>query len=150
MGPPETLRLTVSGNQFDARQTKGPGGPDTIIWDLLSTSAEVNLSHNTHWNRSELPTVTVLQCDGFNVTGNVIGNQINPGSDRKLPALVVQPEVPNPPPKPAVLPFTATGNTIFGLTNLKDFPREQWSGLLPGGGSRDLGILQRDSLMQGN
>src|SRR6185295_3014586 len=112
MKPAETLRLTVSGNQFDARQTKGTGGPDTIIWDLRSNSAQVNLSHNTYWNRSELPTVTVLQCDGFNVTGNVIGN------DRKLPALVVQPEVPKPEPKPVVFAFSATGNTIFGSTNL--------------------------------
>jgi hypothetical protein len=133
MGPPETLRLTVLGNQFDARRTNDAGGPDTIIWDLLSTSAEVNLSHNTHWNRSELPTVTVLQCDGFNVTGNVIGNQTNPGTDRKIPALVVQPEVPNPAPKPAVFPFTVTGNTIFGSTNLNDFPRAEWSGQLPPG-----------------
>ena len=126
MGPPEDLRLTLSGNQFDSRQATGRSGCDTLVWDLTSDSTNVTVTGNTTWNNSQLPTVAVLNCDGYNVTGNVIGNEVVRGNDNRFMALLVVPAMLG-----RVQMFTVTGNTISGRTNLADFPRLEWTAQLP-------------------
>jgi hypothetical protein len=130
---PENLRLTLAGNQFESRvlTTGKPGGVDTLIWDLTSNRSFATLTGNTAGNLSGLPTVAVLRCAALNITGNVIGNALSPSAARSVPALLVQPGDPRGTDQIPIDPFTVTGNTIVGTTNLADFVRDEWAAKLP-------------------
>jgi hypothetical protein len=133
-----TLRLAVESNHLDSRPGPALGnaksGSDTLIWDLTSQAAVVTMTGNTMWNTSGLATAAVLLCGGFNVTGNVIGNdfvQLAKGPNTVRMGLLVAPATPAVPGRVTINMFTVTGNTIFGRTNLADFPRQEWTTVLP-------------------
>src|SRR5262249_23928757 len=87
------------------------------------------------WSRSpSLPTLTVVTLAGFNVTGNLLTNDPSATlrSLRRPVALWVEPApaAPNAKLVPVNM-MTVTGNTVFGTTNLAEYPRQEWAGQLP-------------------
>ena len=131
MSAPASLQLTLRDNQFDSRLATGQGGPDTLIWDLVPQTSALTITGNTIRNSSDLPTLVTLQLRAFNVTGNVISNEQIRGNDKDRPAFLVLPSKTGSANRPGPNLFTVTGNTIFGLTNLSEFPRMEWTTQLP-------------------
>jgi hypothetical protein len=133
LSAPDNLRLTVRGNQFESRLlgTTIKSGVDTLVWELNSSSAFVTITGNTMWSFSNLPTVAVLNGEGFDVTGNVLGNAFTPTANQSSLALIVNPGPTRGTPDAPINMFTISGNTIFGTTNLADFVRQEWRVRLP-------------------
>jgi len=138
--PLPLLCLTLEGNQFDCRPLAGDleSSCGIFIWDTNTLSCFANVTGNTIWNRSSaMPSVLMVTLDGFNVTGNVVVNDIpeqsHGGGPSARNALWVQPG--HPVASMKNIPhnmMTITGNTIFGRTNLGDWARKEWPGLPPG------------------
>lgn len=124
---PDSLRLVVGANQFDsAPATEKTAGPDTLLWDLSADTTLLLVTGNTFVNRSALPTLLAALDGNFNITGNLIVNRMAAASDAdsRAEALLVQPR------HEREVPFTVTGNTIVGQTNLAQFVRAEWDARL--------------------
>jgi hypothetical protein len=133
--PLPSLCLTLQGNQFDCRPLAGEveSGSAVVLLDAGGEFTFANVTGNTVWNRStELPAVVVLNLAGFNITANVLTNDVpEPGlnpSDRARTALWIEPgNGPRIVGEDALRKMmTVTGNTIFGRTNLHLLPRLEW------------------------
>lgn len=119
------LQLTLQHNQFDSSEANGGGGSDTLVWELGSHTASVTVTGNILRNKSTIATVAMLECKAFNITGNVIDNA--PTIEGRGSGLVVVPwhfTASAITHQITIHLFTVTGNTIFGKTNLGNFPRE--------------------------
>lgn len=134
---PASLCLTLQGNQFECRPLTGDldSMSAVFLWDTNTGSCFATITGNTLWSRSpSLPTLTVVTIAGFNITGNLVTNDPSATSGHALRpvALWVDPAplVPNA-KQILVNMMTVTGNTVFGGTNLGDFPRQEWAAQLP-------------------
>ena len=141
------LDLMMSGNTFDSLPISPAGsasGPAVFIWDVARDTISAGaISGNNLINRSKTaPTLMVFTIEAFNITGNVVMNDMaakfegdkgSPGNSRFslwiIPGGIEQSVDMNA----QVNLFTVTGNTFFGATNLRLWPRADWIQRLAGG-----------------
>ncbi|MEK6675540.1 MAG: DUF6519 domain-containing protein [Planctomycetota bacterium] len=139
--PQPSLALDLSGNEFDCRallNKRQESGPAVFVWDLNEQpSSRANVHGNTVWSRSSrFPTLMMLMVESFNITGNVLindlpepGNDETPGNSRF--ALLVVPGGRSSRSRVPIKLFTVTGNTMTGSSNLRHWVREEWMDRVP-------------------